>query len=325
MKRRLPQVTAFLSAAALLTLTGCVTVHGEREIIPAVTKAGAAEALDRFTDGYNKANRELDPAVNAQVETGALHAMSQADLKARRVEHPGGLPDYPALKLTDARFVIPEQAGWPKFFVADTDSNRDDNRWLVVFTRGGADEPWKAAYLSVLSREEVPEFTVDEDGWAQPVTGGSGSGLLTDPAKLSPAYTDYLQSGEGRLFSAGYATSGQLEYREQESRTPRYWTQFADQPAKPPEYAPLALRTEDGGALAFFAAHHTQKQTMAEGFTINKINDTKANALLTGEAEKTLTLIRISQSAVKVPAADEAGGQVVFLNRLEGLTAARGG
>ncbi|MCC5034735.1 hypothetical protein DMH02_016270 [Streptomyces sp. WAC 00631] len=324
MRRRLPQVTAVLSATALLTLTGCVTVHGERAVVPAVTKAEAAKALERFTDGYNRANRELDPALGARVETGALQTMGEADLKARRVKNPDGLPDYPPLKLTDARFAIPRQAGWPKFFVADTDSNRDDNRWLLVFTRSALDDPWKAAYLSILSRDEVPEFAVDEDGYAEPVTGGRGSALLTDPAKISKTYTDYLGSGEGELFADGYATSAQLAYRKRESKTPKYWTQFADQPARPPQYRTVALRTEDGGALAFFAAHHTQKQTMAEGFTINKINDQKANALLTGKAEKSLTLVRISQSAVSIPPKGDAG-KVVFLNRLEGLTAARGG
>ncbi|WP_257155674.1 hypothetical protein [Streptomyces sp. Ru87] len=317
-------MTAFLSATVMVTLTGCVTVHGEREVIPAVSKAEAAKALETFTDGYNEANRKLDPAVIAKVETGALNTMNGADLKARRVNNPDGLPDYPELKLTDARFAIPAQAGWPKFFVADTDSNRDENRWLFVFTRNGAAEPWKASYLSILSEDEVPEFALDKDGWAEPVTDGTG--LLTDPAKLPTTYTGYLksgESGEGELFADGYATSGQLEYRKKESRTPKYWTQFADQPAKPPQYVPVALRTKDGGAMAFFAAHHTQRQTMAEGFTINKINDARANALLEGEAKKNLTLVRISQSSVKIPTKAD-GGQVTFLNRLEGLTAAKG-
>ncbi|NJP99651.1 hypothetical protein HCK00_03605 [Streptomyces sp. PLAI1-29] len=301
-----------------------MTVHGERAVVPAVTKAEAAKALARFTDGYNEANRELDPALTTRVETGALLTMAQADLKARRVKNPDGLPDYPPLELTDARFSVPRQAGWPKFFLADTESNRDDNRWLLIFTRNRAADPWKAAYLSILSRDEVPELALDEEGYADPLTGPNGAGLVTDWPEIGRSYTDYLQKGEpADLFGKGYATTTQREFREREARTPRYWTQFADQPAEPPQYRTVALRTADGGALVFFAAHHTQKQTMAEGFTINKINDAKANALLTGKPEKHLTLVRLTQSAVKIPSKEE-GGTVVFLNRLEGLTAARG-
>ncbi|MYR13264.1 hypothetical protein GTY62_22165, partial [Streptomyces sp. SID724] len=45
-----------------------------------------------------------------------------------------------------------KKAGWPRWFLADTDSNRDedggklDTRWLVVFVRSGPDALWKASY-----------------------------------------------------------------------------------------------------------------------------------------------------------------------------------
>ncbi|WP_069811691.1 hypothetical protein [Streptomyces sp. TP-A0874] len=324
MTRRLPQVTAFWSATVLLTLTGCMTVHGEREVIPATSEAEAARVLKKFNDGYNEANRELDSGVSSRYSTGALDTISQADIKAARAEHPDGRPNYSDLKLSDARYVIPKQAGWPKFFVADTKSNRDGNRWLFVFVRNGADAPWKASYLSILSQEKVPEFATDKDGWAEPVANDSAAGLRIAPGKLSKAYTDFLQTGEGDLFEEGRATTGQREDRDKYRKTPKYWTQYADQPANPPRYAPVALRTEDGGALVFFAAHHTQKQTMAEGYRIGKINDRKAEALLTGEANKSLTVARISESAVKVPLKGDGGG-ILFLNRLEGLTAVKGG
>ncbi|MFK4273742.1 hypothetical protein ACI2L5_54275, partial [Streptomyces milbemycinicus] len=113
-------------------------------------KAEAPEALKRFLDTYNKAYRELDPSLANQVETGPLGAISTADLTAQHAGSPGGNPSYSPLKLSDVTYLIPKQVGWPKFFVADTDSNRDANRWLFVFTRNGADEPWKAAYLSIL-------------------------------------------------------------------------------------------------------------------------------------------------------------------------------
>ncbi|MGW2324331.1 hypothetical protein ACWC5C_01040 [Streptomyces sp. NPDC001700] len=301
-----------------------MTVHGERENIPSVDKAEAAEALRDFTATYNKAYQELDPSVVSQVETGPLEAISTADLKAQHANSPQGNPNYPALKLSDASFHIPRQIGWPKFFVADTDSNRDGNRWLVVFIRDGIDKPWKAAYLSILSQDEVPEFATDKDGWAKPVKAtGAAPRLAVRPDKLSGTYVNYLMTGEGGTFADGQATSGLRESRSKFKKTPKFWTQYIDTPAPGggPE-APVGLRTEDGGAVVFFASHHRQKQTMAKGFRPNP--DPQVKALMTGEAKRAVTLTRVAESAVRVPAKDAADPKVVFLNRLEGVTAAKG-
>ncbi|MEU5614721.1 hypothetical protein ACI2L4_09685 [Streptomyces sparsogenes] len=306
-----------------MTLTGCMTVHGERENIPSVAKDEAPKALKRFTDTYNKAYRELDPSLVSQVETGPLQEISTADLKAQHAQTPGGNPHASPLKLSDARYIIPKQVGWPKFFVADTESNRDDNRWLLVFTRGGADEPWKAAYLSILSRDEVPDFQIDKDGWAKPVPADGGTPKLTaGPGKLSGAYTDYLMTGKGDVFADGASTSGLRTTRKKYLRTPKFWTEYIDTAAQGPRYAPVGLRLNDGGALVFFASHHRQKQTMAKGYRPNPTPQIKA--LMTGEAKKSVTLTRISEAAVRVPARDAADPKVVFLNRLEGVTAAKG-
>ncbi|MFE2184531.1 hypothetical protein [Streptomyces sp. NPDC059455] len=300
-----------------------MTVHGERENIPSVDKAEAPKALERFTDTYNKAYRELDPALARQVETGPLEAITTADLKAQHASSPDGNPKYPSLELSDVTYRIPKQVGWPKFFVADTDSNRDDNRWLFVFTRDGADEPWKAAYLSILSQDEVPDFATDKDGWAKPVrAAGPAPKLATRPDKLSPEYADYLMTGKGSVFADGQSTSGLRDTRKKYLRTPKFWTEYIDTPAQGAQDAPVGLRTSDGGAIVFFTSHHRQKQTMAKGFRPNP--DPQIKALMTGEAKRAVTLTRIAESAVRVPAKDAADPKVVFLNRLEGVTAAKG-
>ncbi|MFF7649549.1 hypothetical protein ACFZCY_06775 [Streptomyces sp. NPDC007983] len=301
-----------------------MTVHGERENIPSVDKAEAAEALKDFTATYNKAYQELDPSVVSEVETGPLKEISTADLKAQHANSPQGNPNYPPLKLSDASFHIPRQIGWPKFFVADTDSNRDANRWLVVFTRDGADQPWKAAYLSILSQDEVPAFATDKDGWAKPVKAtGATPRLAVRPDELSGAYTDYLMTGKGDTFADGSATSGMRESRAKFKKTPKFWTQYIDTPAAGGgSDAPVGLRTKDGGAVVFFTSHHRQKQTMAKGFRPNP--DPQVKALMTGEAKRAVTLTRVAESAVRVPAKDAADPKVVFLNRLEGVTGAKG-
>ncbi|GAA2714292.1 hypothetical protein GCM10010315_21260 [Streptomyces luteosporeus] len=307
-----------LALPLLVLATGCVTVHGERAVIPSVKdRAEARTVLEHFTDGYNEAYRKLDPALVDRVESGALAEIGRADMAAQRAITPGGNPGYPGLVLDDARFTIPKMAGWPKFFLADTRSNRDRNRWLVVFVRENADARWRAAYLSLLAPGSVPQFATDKDGWAQ----AADAGLAVEPRALSTAYADFLRTGDGGRFAPGPATTQLRAERAKLARTPTFWTEYIDTPEGAPGFPPLALRTRDGGALAFFTARHRERRAMVQGVR-PEVTDSRTKALLKGSLKQAVTYTRVSESAVQVPAKSTA--QVVFLNRIESLTAARG-
>ncbi|WP_345044391.1 hypothetical protein [Streptomyces sannanensis] len=300
-------------------------MHGERAVVPSATKAEAAQALADFTDAYNKADKAFDPALDAGRVTGALGAINQAGLKARRTNNPGGNPDHQPLELTDATFAIPRKAGWPRWFVADADSNRDedrgpgDTRWLLVFVRSDADQLWKVAYLSILRAADVPRFAVDGDGWARPV-GPDSEALAVAPRDLGEEYASYLQSGRPEHFAAGPNTTGWRETRKKNASLPGRSTQYIDQPLDTGDFAPLGLATRDGGALVFFATRHFERQTAAPG--VELAVDPDVRALMSGEVKTTLTKERVSGQAAMVPAA--RGGKVRVLNRLQGLVTAQG-
>lgn len=301
-----------------------MTVHGEREVIPALSEADAGTALQQFINGYNKANRTLDPKVNATYETGALHAIDEAVIKVQKKNYPQGLPNFRDLELHDARYTIPKQAGWPKFFVADAVSNRKDRtgnftHWYLAFTRNGVQEKWKAAYLSVLTDDEAPRFTTDADGHAEAVPLGSDSGLQVDPGKLGQEYADYLKTGKGDTFAPGQQTDHWRQERAAAAKQPGQHIQTVDQPSRWPA---MALRTEDGGALVFFATNYYQHKQVSPG---RSVPITPAvEAVMDGPAEKSekMTTTTVSGQAVKVPA-EGAAGQVVFLNRIESMTSAQ--
>ncbi|NUL05086.1 hypothetical protein HRW07_18000 [Streptomyces lunaelactis] len=311
-----------------LTASACVTVHGEREVVPAATKAEAAEALKEFTEAYNAADKAYDPALDAGRVTGALGAINQAGLKARSVNYPDGNPQHVPLELTDAKYTIPKKAGWPRWFVADVDSNRDrdngtaDNRWVLVFLRNGADQLWEAAYLTILSPTRIPAFRTDKDGWAEPVAPDSAA-LAVAPRNLSEEYASYIQTGKPEHFKDGLHTSGWRADRKKNANVPGMSTQYIDQPLETDDFAPLALATEDGGALVFFTVRNYERQTAAKGLRPKVHPDVKA--LLTGEVKSTITKERIAGQAVAVPPAGGAeAGKVTVLGRLTGLTAAKG-
>ncbi|MEU6065807.1 hypothetical protein ABZ864_15370 [Streptomyces sp. NPDC047082] len=309
-------------AAVSLTASGCVVVHGEREVIPATTKAEAAKALARFTDAYNRADQAFDSSLDADYVTGALGDIDSARLKAGHANNPGGNTAHVPLKLSDAKFTIPKKAGWPRWFVADTAANKGGSaRWLFVFTRDSLSEPFQVAYLTLLAPDSVPRFKTDKDGWAEAVPATAAE-LAVRPQDLSGQYATYLKSG-GSVFADGEHTSGWRKTRAKEALKPGLATQYIDEPRTDGDYAPLALRTKDGGALVFFTTHHYEKETAAAGTSVPAPNK-DVQALTKGEVKQSLTLEFVSNEVVLDPKTGSGDGKVSMLGRIQGLTAAQG-
>ncbi|MEU3251790.1 hypothetical protein [Streptomyces sp. NPDC006997] len=308
--------------ALSLTASGCVVVHGEREVLPATTKAEAAEALREFTAAYNDADEAYDTSLDADHVTGPFADIDEARLTAGRANHPGGNPRHTPLELTDARFTIPKKAGWPRWFLADAEGNKGGSaRWLLVFTRDSLDERWQVSFLTLVAPGKVPAFRTDADGWAEPVDADS-AGLAVNPARLSAEYVSYLKDG-GDTFAPGTHTSAWRDTREKNATRPGLATQYIDEPLTNGDYAPVGLRTEDGGALVFFTTRHFEKQTAAPGTEVPTPNDSVL-ALTKGEIKQSLTLEFVSTEAALDPPADGAGDQVTMVGRVQGVTTARG-
>ncbi|MDN0194596.1 hypothetical protein [Streptomyces sp. S.PNR 29] len=320
--RRLDRSALIAASVTALSLTasGCVVVHGEREVLPATTRAEAAKALQQFTTAYNKADKEYDSSLDAGHTTGALADIDSARLKAGRANNPDGNPQHTPLKLTDAKFTIPKKAGWPRWFVADAAGNKGgDARWLLVFTRNGLDETWQAAYLTLVAPDDVPEFKTDKDGWAEAVPANSAE-LAVPPGELSKDYATYLKDG-GDTFADGSHTSGWRADRKKNAIRPGLVTQWIDEPVTGGDYAPLALRTADGGALVFFTTRHYEKQTAHTGTSVPTPNDSVL-ALTEGEVKQSLTMELVSNEVALDPR--KGSGKVSVLGRIQGLTSAKG-
>ncbi|MBY8876404.1 hypothetical protein [Actinacidiphila acidipaludis] len=318
-----------LGAAAIaltLPLAGCMTVHGERADIPSVAPAEAARVLAHFATVDNEATKAWDAPLLGRIETGPLGAIDGAGVRAKHATDPGGNPSFSPLAFSDSRFLIPRQVGWPKFFVAETTPNRGTPgaRWLLLFRRASADETWRAAYLAVATKDSLPALATDRDGHVLPVPVTDG-GLLLSPAKVGTAYTAYLQHGTGASeFAGGVATSQLRNTRAKQARTPNSVTQYADQPADDGDFAPVGLRTKDGGALVFFGTRHQSKSTYRAGYRLSV--DASTRALMTGTPTTSVTLSHVGQQMVTIPKAAGSGGtgRVRFISRLVGLVSATG-
>ncbi|MYT05418.1 MULTISPECIES: hypothetical protein [Streptomyces] len=322
--RRLDRSALIAASVTALSLTasGCVVVHGEREVLPATTRAEAAKALQQFTNAYNAADKAYDSSLDASHVTGALGAIDAARLKAGKSNSPGGNASHTPLKLSDVTYTIPKKAGWPRWFVADAAGNKGGTaRWLFVFTRDGMDEPFQAAYLTLVAEGKVPEFKKDADGWAEAVPADS-TGLATEPGNLSEHYTNYLKNG-GDVFADGTHTSVWRADRAKDAIRPGLATQYIDEPLANDAYAPLALRTTDGGALVFFATHHYVKETAASGTSVPDPGDAVL-ALTAGEIKQSLMMEFVSNEVALDPPKGAGDQRVDVLGRIQGLTSAKG-
>ncbi|MER6089610.1 hypothetical protein [Streptomyces bluensis] len=327
---RFALVTASVAVLSV-TASGCVVVHGEREIVPTVTRADAARALKEFTAAYNKADKTYDQAADAERVTGALADIDGAKLRAGRKNNPDGNPAHSPLKLTDPNFTIPEKAGWPRWFVADTAANKGfkNTRWLMVFTRSDADDVWAVSYLTIVQADAIPKFKKNADGFAQTVPADDAA-LAVAPRELGKAYATYLKAkpsggsggSGGEVFAPGPHTSAWRADREKKSAQPGLARQYVDEPLSKGDYAPVGLRTTDGGAMVFFATHHYEKQTAAPGVDLDI--HPSARPLLTGEVKSSLTLQRVSNGVVLDPPKSASDQRVTFLNRVDGLTSVKG-
>ncbi|MFE3030978.1 hypothetical protein ACFXKY_04955 [Streptomyces canus] len=322
--RRLDRSALIAASVTALSFmaSGCVVVHGEREVLPATTKAEAAKALQQFTNAYNAADKAYDSSLDAAHVTGALGAIDAARLKAGKANSPGGNASHTPLKLSDVTYTIPKKAGWPRWFVADAAGNKGGTaRWLFVFTRDGLNEPFQAAYLTLVAEGKVPQFKKDADGWAEAVPADS-TGLAARPGNLSKDYASYLKSG-GDVFADGSHTSVWRSDRAKDAIRPGLATQYIDEPLANDAYAPLALRTTDGGALVFFATHHYVKQTAASGTSVPNPGDAVL-ALTTGEIKQSLMMEFVSNEVALDPPKGAGGQKVDVIGRIQGLTSAKG-
>ncbi|MGW1210252.1 hypothetical protein ACWD5F_11495 [Streptomyces sp. NPDC002499] len=319
--RRLDRRVLIAASVTALSLTasGCVVVHGEREVLPSTTRAEAAKALEQFTTAYNAADKAYDSSLDADHVTGALGDIDAARLKAGHTNSPSGNPSHTPLTLTNATFTIPKKAGWPRWFVAEAQGNKGGNlRWLLVFTRDDLAEPFQVAYLTLITPGSLPKVKKDAAGWAEAVPANS-TGLTVPPGQLSNDYATYLKNG-GQGFADGPHTSEWRAQRAKSAKKPGLVTQFIDEPVTSGDYAPLALRTEDGGALVFFTTRRFEKETAAAGTAIPTPN-ANVQALTTGEIKQSLTMEFVSNGVALDP---KSGGKVTIMARLEGLTSAEG-
>jgi hypothetical protein len=253
---------------------------------PAVTAAQARQVWERYAAVAG------DPARVLALETGPQRAFDAASLKGAPVTGSAGSASAGGASAGGASagrgsagygaptFLLPEQSGYPRFFVADVTQRPNPgavaSRELLLFKRAGAGAPWLLAGASRLTAgASLPALAARSGGYLSTVTPTTAS-LLAQPDDVGPLQAAVVDDGPAsaasKVVAAGQLSTGlyqaALDHAGGGMTAPRGDVyQWELDGSSFPEFA---LRTAAGGALVFYAM--SLDTTVAVPDVINKAN-----------------------------------------------------
>jgi hypothetical protein len=309
--------TASTSASTARTSSSGVSAASSGAA-PAITLPRAREVFDAYVATAARAARAKDKPLALSVVTGVQRAVLAAVLDSHSVDITGtsssassGAYDssllislsYAPESYGPPVFYRPEAAGYPRFFVAGVTQTAKgstpgrhpttliggatvpaDGTALMLFEQASAGASWLLASTSDLAAgEALPKLAQDSAG-AIPVVTPSAAALLAQPdsvgALQAAVVDDGPASAAARAVAAGPLTTGLYAGARDHAdglRAPAgdvYQRELEGSPL--PEFA---LRTADGGALAFYAM--SLDETVAVPGEIDKADPVRSGPPIT--------------------------------------------
>ncbi|MET9013911.1 hypothetical protein ABZX74_23780 [Streptomyces olivaceoviridis] len=237
---------------------------------PALAKHEALAQIARYSKINNKANAAGDTKLLDTIEDGPLYAMSSADFKEEAaLPRPDREPYRPwsyDLHATDV-YVPRVKPGQQRWFAAVTrsGSKKQYARMLVLAENTKAKRWEMVAAVDLDDPEQLPDITLDKDGYATAVDASSTS-LSAPVGVLRTAIADNFATGGEKtgkkVFTPTEASRRQIKVHDQTTRKfgTRGTTRFASADTQFPDA--YALKTASG-ALVIFSHTHTQHDAVA--------------------------------------------------------------
>ncbi|GAA3232248.1 hypothetical protein [Actinocorallia longicatena] len=283
---RAPVIAALLLPAALTAALTAACGRAEdaaAPAAPALTKEQARTVLTSYAATNARADKALDPALLATVETGPQLDMDVAAYKL----HAASRTKLRPYAFTAPRFYIPRLSGHPRWFAVDTESAAKGAkiRHALLFVQDEAGGTWKlAADPQRRDGGPIDGIELDAEGYARPATG---EGLSVAPASLGEAHAVLLDSGPKAPGAAGIAAGSQttqtydvLQQVKSQLAKARltFGTRFSAVPGQT-----YALRTADGGAVVWYVLQQQEsyagKGIPVAGDLIGLVPEGKATSL----------------------------------------------
>ncbi|MEO3786562.1 hypothetical protein ABGB12_24825 [Actinocorallia sp. B10E7] len=297
---------AFLPLA-LSAACGGAAKDAEAAPPPALSLDKAKGVFETYESADRKADTALDPAQLPAITTGSQLEMDTATYRMYKAN--GKKPE--ASSFSEPVFYVPRIASGPRWFVVDTASRVrgvEIRHAMLFLEEGGA---WKlAADPQRRNASPIKGIQLDKDGYAQVARDG----LQVSPADLPGAHASLLTQGPqaagAEHLAAGQQTTQTYDVLQKVSKGLRKSGMTFSASFTPAEQSAYALRTQDGGAVAWYAL---KQQENYKGKKIPVAGEL-AGLLPSGQvARKSLTSTSLVQYLAAVPREGQVA--VVGVNR----------
>lgn len=281
--------TAGLVATLALTAAGCGGGSGQHHTAPSpsrnitgcqpamsarcgpvrapapapITPEGARAVLTNYIKINNAANQALSRQLNNQIETGAVHAQSQAEFTTFPWWTKDEKTSIAPFSYVQPRIYLPRasaSAKHPWFAVLAHYSTAKNLTSFMIFIKEGT--AWKLSAETGFDAGQVPPpIAVDADGYATSIGPDDAAGLAMKPSTLPLAVNDnYLTggTGDGTIFAKSPDTTQQRKSYKDAKTFLRPYAASEFTTANDPYGAVYALKTVGGGALVIASSAHNQ-------------------------------------------------------------------
>lgn len=311
---------ALLCCAALL-LAGCATPHQRAHVTLGKTAARGSEVvavLDRYRQVRNTAISLLDPKPLSTVEAESVLAIDTGSFEVSQRLAKKQKQDTSRVELTG--ILTPRFSSYPLWFVAEThDAALGVNR-IQVFQRDAAADPW----LLVASPETVLTTSLPGlrrvGGAVVRVKPTDGIGMSMSPQAAATSYAralaDPSSPDAGKVVEDSFVKQMRAAATNNASLKGVAFSQ-----SWASEKVHYALRTTDGGALAFVTLRRDDTYKVKSGLTITWPEGTPQQAFLSAGISGSGTLNYDHQILLYIPG---NGGKPRAIGQYGGVIGADG-
>lgn len=297
-----------LGVVAALALSACAAVpHGRGDLTvekEAATQAEVDDVFARYRDVRNSAISLLDPKPLSTVETGAVLAIDSGSFEvSQRLAQE---QEQDTSSITVGEVLTPRFARYPLWFMAVVeDSTLGVNR-IQIFQRESAVDPWLlVASPETLAKTVLPELRRGAGGSIVAVDPANALGMSMSPEQAATTYAKALATPD----SAEADAVADDSFVKQMRRTAETNAELPDvgfSQTWGAEDVEFAVRTSDGGALAFVTLLRLDTYTVKEGLTITWPESSPQRAFLSDGITRSGKLRYYHQVLLYIPGGDDA-------------------
>jgi hypothetical protein len=293
---------SFLVCSAVLT--ACAVPHERDDSRPekvAARTSDVAAVLERYREVRSTAVELLDPKPLSTVETGAVLAIDSGSFEVSQRSAKAQKGQSADAEVTDVE--IPRFAKYPLwFYTVVRDPQLGVNR-VQVFERASSVDPWLlTATPETLAGTDLPRIR-RASGSALAVKADDGVGMSMSPQAAADAYAAVLADPKAPGAS-GVANDSFIKQMRATAQTNAGLKDVRFTQSWEAQDVQYALRTRDGGALAFVTLLRKDTYSVDEGLTVTWPEGSPQRAFLSEGISGSGTLSYLHQVLLYLPGGD---------------------